>query len=112
MGWRELVGFAGAGGTTVGGGGGGGGDRSGQVIEGRAVGGGGRREEAGLAIQMDMVTTVVVETAGPPEGKGWGTRGRHTPCGSVGSRMTMAAYDQADLPPLQDHGGLAKTDRL
>ena len=106
MGWRELVGFAGSGGTaatTPSGGG--------QVIEGRAVGG--RREEpAGLAIQMDMVTTVVVETAGPPEGKGWGTRGRptHTPCGSVGSRMTMAAYDQADLPALQDHGGLAKMD--
>ncbi len=76
----------------------------------------GRREEqqqpVGLAIQMDMVTTVVVETAGPPEGKGWGTRGRHTPCGSVGSRMTMAAYDQAELPALQDHGGLVKADCL
>ncbi|AEO66657.1 uncharacterized protein THITE_2114891 [Thermothielavioides terrestris NRRL 8126] len=86
MGWRPL-GF--------GGGGGGGGDR-GAAGGGRGVPNSGREErgaggEDGLAIQMDTVTTVVVEPAGP-EGTAWyRRRGGHAAHGSTG--VDARVYD-------------------
>ncbi|EAQ87865.1 hypothetical protein CHGG_04484 [Chaetomium globosum CBS 148.51] len=79
MGWRPLGfgGGSGGGGQGESRGRGDGGGLSGAVTAGR---------EDGLAIQMDMVTTVVVEpadTAGDDWNRG---RGRHAPSGSTGTR--------------------------
>lgn len=83
MGWRPL----GFGGGSGGGGGGGHGEG-----RGRGDGGGQSGGEDGLAIQMDMVTTVVVEPA-ETVGDDWDRgRGRHAPSGSTGSRSGMI-YD-------------------
>ncbi|KAL2200713.1 hypothetical protein P885DRAFT_66337 [Corynascus similis CBS 632.67] len=88
MGWRPLFGF---------GGGGGGGSSAGQG-EGRGGGEGQSAPELagredGLAIQMDMVTTVVVE---PAEGKEWEPgRARHAPSASAGSNNR--AYEDLEL---------------
>ncbi|AEO55088.1 hypothetical protein MYCTH_2298514 [Thermothelomyces thermophilus ATCC 42464] len=107
MGWRPLFGFGGGGGIGgVGGGSHGGnngcGGGAGQGGEGRRRGAGhdgaelaGR--EDGLAIQMDMVTTVVVEQA---EGKLWerwepGRSTRHIPSASAGSNNR--AYEDLEL---------------
>ncbi|KAK3294620.1 uncharacterized protein B0H64DRAFT_463602 [Chaetomium fimeti] len=92
MGWRPL-GF----------GGGGGGDGGQGERRGRGDGGGqsgsalGAGREDGLAIQMDMVTTVVVEPA-ETAGDGWDRgRSRHVPNGSTGSRSGMI-YDTDSAP--------------
>lgn len=85
MGWRQL-GFGGGG--SGGGNGNGAGEKEGRV----------RGREEGLAIQMDMVTTVVVEPAeGALEGKAWGRRSPHghghAVSGSVGSRGRLYETD-------------------
>ncbi|KAL2153424.1 hypothetical protein VTH82DRAFT_4579 [Thermothelomyces myriococcoides] len=103
-GWRSLFGFGGDGDDSSGGGGGGGsGTGTGDGRNSRASGhdrhelGGGREE--GLAIQMDMVTTVVVEQADAKEWEGlWGAPGTstmHAPSSSAESNSR--AYEDIEL---------------
>ncbi|KAL2189907.1 hypothetical protein L209DRAFT_678906 [Thermothelomyces heterothallicus CBS 203.75] len=91
MGWRPLFGFGGGGGG--GGVGGGRRRRRGAGHDGAELAG----REDGLAIQMDMVTTVVVEQA---EGKQWerwepGRSTGHIPSASAGS--INRAYEDLEL---------------
>ncbi|KAL2164717.1 hypothetical protein VTH06DRAFT_12 [Thermothelomyces fergusii] len=103
MGWRPLFGFGGSGG--VGGDGGGGGGHSSRGSEGGRNRGSGRDgpalagREDGLAIQMDMVTTVVVEQADSKQWEHWGLGGgntMHVPSAPAGSN-NRAAYEDIEL---------------
>jgi hypothetical protein len=92
LGWRPL-GFGGAWG-----GGGAAGAAAGLDEGGRGAGEGHghghSHVEDGLAIQMDMVTTVVVEPAGAEQKKIWDREGRrHAATSSAGSIIREPAYD-------------------
>jgi hypothetical protein len=81
LGWRPR-GFGAAGAAA------------GQDEGGRGVGEGHGHLEDGLAIQMDMVTTVVVEPAGAEQKKIWDREGRrHAATSSAGTIIREPAYD-------------------